>query len=235
MMKNQSSVLPPTSREAIRILLLDSHTLVRDGLRRLIDDQPDLEIIGEAGSLNQACAITAAMKPDIILLELNLDGVVDLQVIPALLQASPTSRILLVTSLNENQLFQKAVHLGIMGVLRKEESSQALLKAIRKVNAGEIWLDRTMIADVITNLTRGQVKKQNNPETIKINQLSDREKEVIELIGRGCKNKQIADILSISEVTVRHHLTSIYNKLEVSDRLELIIYAYQHNLAVLPS
>ncbi len=218
----------------ISVLVLDHHTLVREGLQRLLETQVDLEVVGEAGSLNQACAIAASQKPNIILLELNLDGILELQVIPALLKASPNSRILLVTGINENLLFHQSVNLGVMGVLRKEESSQVLLKAIRKVHAGEVWLDRTMIADVINNLTRGNNRKQSNPEAIKIDQLSEREREVITLIGRGFKNKQIADQLSISEVTVRHHLTSVYNKLCVSDRLELIIYAYQNNLAVLP-
>ena len=231
-MKSQFSHLSETS--AIRILLLDHHTLMRDGLRRLFEDQADLELVGEAGSLNQACAMASAACPDLILLELNLDGELDLQAIPELLKAAPQARLLLVTGLNENQLFHQAVNLGAMGVIRKEEGSQTLLKAIRKVHAGEVWLDRTMIADVISNLTRGQNQTKADPEAVKIQQLSQREREVIVLIGLGLKNKQIADRLSISEVTVRHHLTSIYNKLEVSDRLELIIYAYQNNLAELP-
>lgn len=234
-MKSQPPISTEHYPKQIRILLLDHHTLMRDGLRRLLDDQADLELIGEAGSLNQACAIASSTQPDLILLELNLNGELDLQAIPELLTASPQSRILLVTGLNENQLFHQAVNLGAMGIVRKEESGQVLLKAIRKVHAGEVWLDRTMIADVITNITRGQFKKKADPEAEKIRQLSEREREVVTLIGLGLKNKQIADKLSISEVTVRHHLTSIYSKLNVSDRLELIIYAYQNNLAELPA
>lgn len=227
----KSQLYPPPESKAIRILLFDHHSLMRDGLRYLLDEQADMELVGEAGSFNQACAIAAATRPDLILLELNLDGELDLQIIPELLKVAPQARLLLVTGFNENQLFHQAVNLGAMGVVRKMESSQTLLKAIRKVHAGEVWLDRTMIADVISNLTRGH---QADPEALKINQLSEREREVIALIGLGLKNKQIADKLSISEVTVRHHLTSIYSKLNVSDRLELIIYAYQNNLAELP-
>jgi DNA-binding NarL/FixJ family response regulator len=232
-MKTEFSQPPESS--VIRIMLLDHHTLMRDGLRSLFEDQADLKLVGESGSLKQACAIAAASHPDLILLELNLDGELDLQVIPELLGAAPQTRLLLVTGMNENQLFHQAVNLGVMGVVRKEEGSQTLLKAIRKVHAGEIWLDRTMIASVITNLTRGRSHPKVDPEAQKISQLSEREREVIALIGHGLKNKQIADKLSISEVTVRHHLTSIYSKLEVSDRLELIIYAYQNNLAELPA
>ena len=235
MIKFQSSDPGHSYISKIRILVLDHHTLVREGLCRLIEGQLGMEIVGEAGSLNQACAIAAETNPDLILLELNLDGELELQIISDLLQVATQARILLVTGLNENQLFHQAVNLGAMGVIRKEESSQTLLKAIRKVHAGEIWLDRTTIANVITNLTRGQMHKKKDPEAGKIGQLSEREREVITLIGRGLKNKQIAESLSISEVTVRHHLTSIYNKLEVTDRLELIIYAFQNNLAELPA
>ena len=97
---------------------------MRDGLRRLFEDQVDLELVGEAGGLSQGCAIAKASHPDLILLELNLDGELDLQAIPELLKAAPHARLLLVTGLKENQLFHQAVNLGVMGVVRKEESGR---------------------------------------------------------------------------------------------------------------
>ena len=108
-----------------------------------------------------------------------------------------------------------------------------LVKAVRKVHAGEVWLDRVMMADVLTRITRGG-ENRDNPEAAKISSLSAREREVVDLIGMGLKNKEIAERLFLSEVTIRHHLTSIYNKLGVSDRLELLIYAYRHGLVQLP-
>lgn len=218
----------------VRVLLLDHHTLVREGLRLIIEAQPGMEVVGGAGSSDEALALVAELSPDIILLELNLDGVEDITLIDELMGADDEARILLVTGINKSDTLHQAVQFGAMGIVRKEESRAVLLKAIRKVHSGEVWIDRAMMADVLTNLSRNRLGQEEDPDTIKIEQLSNREREVIALIGQGCKNKQIGVQLFISEVTVRHHLTSIYSKLEVSDRLELIIYAYQNQLAELP-
>jgi len=109
-----------------------------------------------------------------------------------------------------------------------------LLKAITKVYAGEIWFDRSMMGSVLSQMSRVGKGNNQDPEAVKMATLTEREREIITLIGEGLKNKQIADRLFISETTVRHHLTSIFAKLEVSDRLELIIYAFRHNLAQSP-
>jgi DNA-binding NarL/FixJ family response regulator len=218
----------------IRVLLLDYHTMVREGLRCLIEGHPGLEVVGEAGVCEEAKSLIQQLSPDIILLELNLDGDLDIDLVPELLSVAEDGRIILVTGIHEAQIQHQAVQLGVMGVVTKEESSSVLLKAIEKVHAGEVWIDRMMMADVLTQMWRARSGEEEDPERVKISLLSDREREVVELIGMGLKNKQIADCLSISEVTVRHHLTSVYSKLGVSDRLELIIYAYRHELAELP-
>jgi DNA-binding NarL/FixJ family response regulator len=113
----------------------------------------------------------------------------------------------------------------------KERTAETLLEAIAKVNAGEVWLDSLLVANVLNELTRARTRPPTNPEEVKIKALTARERDIIKLIGQGLKNQTIADRLCISEATVRHHLTSIYGKLEVGDRLELAIYAYRHGLA----
>jgi DNA-binding NarL/FixJ family response regulator len=125
--------------------------------------------------------------------------------------------------------------MGAMGVVPKTSNRQTLYKAIEKVHAGEVWIDRAMIANVLTQLSRSRLDDETDPEAARIASLSDREREVITLIGKGLKNKEIAARLTISEITVRHHLSSIYSKLNVADRLELTIYAYRNGLADLPS
>ena len=157
-----------------------------------------------------------------------------MDIIPDLLAVSPKTRIILVTGFDEPEILQMAVQMGAMGILQKTVSSSVLKKAIEKVHAGEVWIDRTMMANVLTNLSRGGAGSELNSEQSRIETLSDRETEVIALSGEGLKNKQIAARLSISETTVRHHLTSIYSKLDVSDRLELAIFAYRYDLASLP-
>jgi DNA-binding NarL/FixJ family response regulator len=115
-----------------------------------------------------------------------------------------------------------------MGVVLKEKAAETLLRAIERVHAGEVWLERAMMASVLSQMTRAS--QQPDPEAAKIATLTTREREVIALIGEGLRNRQIAERLFISETTVRHHLTSIFAKLEVADRLELVIYAFRHAL-----
>jgi DNA-binding NarL/FixJ family response regulator len=122
-----------------------------------------------------------------------------------------------------------------MGLVLKVEAAKVVTTAIRKIHAGEVWLNRSTIANVLSEMTQTRPTRQMDAESEKVSRLTEREREVISLIGEGIRNKQIAERLFISEPTIRHYLTSIYEKLEVADRLELMIYAYQHNLAKLPT
>jgi two-component system nitrate/nitrite response regulator NarL len=230
-----SSPNPMINSKSIRILLLDYHDLVREGMRLLIECDKKMQVVGQAGGRAEAIALAQQLNPDIVLLELNLDGELDLQIIPELLTSSHHIRIILLTGIREAHTYYQAVQLGAMGVVRKTESSRVLLKAIEKVYQGEVWIDRIMMAQVLSRLSSPYRDGQEDEDSARIAQLSERELEVIQLIGKGLKNKEIAERLYISEVTVRHHLTSIYSKLGVSDRLELIIYAYRNNLAELPA
>ena len=198
----------------------------------LIESQPGLQVVGEVGNRTDALAVAACEQPDIILLDLDLGGDSALDCIPALLAVADQARVVILTGVYDSELHRRAVHLSAMGLVLKEKAAEVLLKAIEKVHAGEVWLERAMTASVLSEITRRQ-DQQANPETAKIATLTAREREVIALIGEGLKNQQIAKRLFISETTVRHHLTAIFGKLGVSDRLELVVYAYQHGLAKL--
>ena len=132
--------------------------------------------------------------------------------------------------MNDPKVQQKAVEDGVVGVISKTQPPETLIKAIEKVHAGEVWLERSLIANVLGRLSRSQPAVKVDQEAVSINSLSEREKEVVKLIGQGYKNKRISSELCISETTVRHHLTSIYDKLGVSDRLELLVYAHRYGL-----
>ncbi len=222
------------SSNAIRILLVDAHTLVRAGLRLLLESYPGLQVVGEASTAADALGMAAREKPDLVLFEPNPADCKSLELIPQLLAAANTTRVLLVTGVTDPQLHQQATILGAVGIVLKDQPAPVLIKAIERVHAGEVWLSRTTIAEVLTHLSRERLTENRNPEAAKIAFLSPREREVIRLVGQGLKNKEIAQALSISEITVRHHLTSIFSKLGVSDRLELIIYACQNGLAQSP-
>jgi two-component system nitrate/nitrite response regulator NarL len=222
--------MPGSSKNPIRIVLLDAHALFRVGLRYIIERQPGMIVVGEAGNVIEGIELISSLNPDIILYELNLECQPQYEITPLLVKASGSTRLILVTGLTDPQVQQKAVEDGVVGVISKTQPPETLLKAIEKVHSGEVWLERSLIANVLVRLSRNHPAIKVDPETASINSLSEREKEVVKLIGQGYKNKRISTELCISETTVRHHLTSIYDKLGVSDRLELLVYAHRYGL-----
>jgi len=225
--------MPSGAQNSIKIMLVDKHALVRTGLRMLIESQPGMSVVGEAGNSADALVVAASERPDIILLEPNGKEPIP-DCVARLTAAANRARVILVTDECDPDAHQQAIQSGVIGIVLKEQPADVLIKAIAKVHAGEAWIDRSLMADMLTKLARGWVEGEANPEAEKIAALSDKEREVITLIGQGLKNKEIAKRLSLSEVTVRHRLTSIFSKLSISDRLELILYAFQHDLVRLP-
>ena len=224
----------PIQPSPIRIILLDAHALVREGLRALIEYKSGITVVGQAGDQAQALDVAQRTQPDVILLELNL-GESTVDFIPDLLAVAKTARLILVTGVLDASTHYQAIQFGAVGIVSKDQSADILRKAIAKVYAGQAWLDRSTTAQVLTRMSRPRSngEKSDEPDS-KIALLSPREHEVIEALCRGLKNQDIADALSLSETTVRHHLTSIFAKLQVTDRLELIVYAYRNHLADLP-
>jgi two-component system nitrate/nitrite response regulator NarL len=221
--------------EPIRIVILDSHALVRAGLRSLIDEQASMKVVGEAGNLVDGLEAISSLHPDIVLFELNISDQLSPDMITQILLACDSTHPIIVTGINNPVIIQQLVENGAMGVVFKSQSPETLIKAIEKVNNGEVWLERSMIANVLSRLSRTNIPVKNNTEVENIDELSDREKEIVRLIGKGYKNKRISSQLCISETTVRHHLTSIYNKLGVTDRLELLVYAHRFGLVKPPN
>jgi two-component system nitrate/nitrite response regulator NarL len=214
----------------IRILLVDSQVVVRSGLRALIESRPGLEVVGEVGNQSDSITLATREQPDLILITLNEDS--DLDILPELLNSSEHPRILVLTSIRDPKVHQRAVRLGATGVVLKDTPAEVLFKAINKVHLGEVWLSRSTTANVLTKLVR--MNDEMDVESRKIATLTHRVREIVSLSGEGIKYKQIASRLFMSEATVRHHLTSIFDKLDVSDRLELIIYAYRYGLIKQP-
>ncbi len=214
----------------IRIVLVDDHMIVRTGLRMLIESQLGMIVVGEAAKNAEALVLTEREQPNVILLDLNLGEDRGIDILPQLLRAAPQSRILLLTGVSNTAEHLRALALGAVGLVLKEQAADILVKAIAKVNAGEVWLDRAMMASVITELSRKRDAEQQDPHVADIAALTIREREVIALICEGLQNKAIGQRLHISETTVRHHLTAIFDQLGVTNRLELVIYSYRHNI-----
>jgi DNA-binding NarL/FixJ family response regulator len=221
--------LPSLVTEALRVLIIDDHVLVRAGLRILLENQPGIAVVGEVSHAAEAMTIITRERPDIILLD--LDVATDLEVLPALHTITSGARVIVLTGMRDLESHRRAVRLGAIGLVRKEQASEVLIQAIAKVHAGEAWLDRALVASVLREITHLGSVQPADLKMMKIATLTSREREVITLVGQGLKNRVIAARLRIAEATVRHHLTSIFTKLSVVDRLDLVIYAYKHGLS----
>lgn len=216
----------------IRVLLIDDHVVMRVGLRMLIESQPGLTVVGEATNRAEAIKCVAREQPDIILLDLDLGGESGLDLIPVLRTTAAGARVIVLTGILDPGEHLQAIRLGALGLVMKDQLVEVLVKAIEKVHTGQTWLDPALAASVLAERSHG--RGQDSDEAKRIATLTERERAVIALICEGLKNKQIAMRLFISETTVVHHLTSIFNKVGVTNRLELLTYAYNHGLAQAP-
>jgi DNA-binding NarL/FixJ family response regulator len=220
--------VPETIRKVIRIALADEHTLFRAGLRKLLGAESDFEVVAECSGGPEILALIETAQPDLLLLDLHMPGVAGLDVLRELHEAAHQARILVLTaSENEDELAQ-AMKLGASGIVLKTSGTDLLMQAIRKVCDGEIWLDGRVTANVIRQLADSRqpsARPSDEPGG-----LTPREREIAALVGQGYKYREIAEMLSISEQTVKNHLRNMFHKLGVSDRLQLALYAIHHNL-----
>ena len=227
-------MMTTTTANPIRIILIEDDELTRLGLRTQIGKDPQLEVAGEAANRKDALSVAKEKQPDIILLDLNLGDDSGLELLPELLSVAAGARVIVVTGGRDLEAHQRAISHGAMGLVLKQDAVEHVTRAVKQVYDGDVWFNRSMMLKVITGMAQASAVKKPDPEAAKIKTLTEREREVIGLVGEGLKNKVIADRLCISETTVRHHLTSVFAKLEVSDRLELVIYAFKHGLSALP-
>lgn len=220
----------------IRILLVGDQPVIRVGLKLLIESYPGMTVVGQAGTNGDAPGLANGTQPHIIVLDAAEGSEAELACLPKLLRTAKEARALVLTGQVEARVQHRAVECGAMGVVQKTKEPEVLIKAIRKVHSGEAWLDRVTTASVLTELSRRSSREERDrSESDDIALLTKRERDVINYVAQGLKNRQVADHLSISDITVRHHLTSVFGKLGVADRFELIIYAYRHGLCAPPT
>ena len=212
----------------IRVMLVDAHRVVLCALQRLIDDErPELGVVATATEGRAAVKLAATAKPDVAVVDAELATETDAGLVPGLINGRNT-RVLLLGGARDGR-HELAVLRGACGVVHKDENPESLIKAIKKVHAGELWLDRSTTGRLFVELSR-QKSAQLDPEKRKLASLTGREHEVLRslVMQPGADNKTLAGALHIGEHTLRNHLSRIYDKLGVPNRLELYVFAQRH-------
>ncbi|MCB1908224.1 MAG: response regulator transcription factor [Rhodocyclaceae bacterium] len=217
---------------AIRVLLVDDHQTMLWGLSRLIESAaPLLQLVGTAQEATAALTLLEGGEVDVVLLDLDLNGVDGASLVPEIHKRCE-AKVLILTGSREMSDHERAVVKGARGVVRKDEPAEVILRAIERVHAGEIWANRQLMGRVLSSLAGPASVDQSDPEEAKIASLTPREREIAAAVVRhgGAKGAVIADALSISENTLRNHLSVIYDKLGLRNRLDLFAYASKHRI-----
>ncbi|HEY0064206.1 MAG TPA: response regulator transcription factor [Telluria sp.] len=219
-------------RSPIDVMLIDAQPIVLWGVQHLLAaPESGIKVIASASSVERARLTLETCMPDVVLMDLDLNGDCALCLLPVL-TASEHTRIVLYTASRDEALIERAIRAGAHGLLRKDAPVEQLIKAIGKVSEGELWIEHTLLARILQGLTRPAPARVPDPESTRLATLTAREHKIITCIvhGNGAANNQLAQSLFISEHTLRNHLVSIYRKLGVANRLELYVFAVKHRL-----
>jgi NarL family two-component system response regulator LiaR len=211
--------------EPITVLIVDDHLLVRQGVRAFLETQPDIRVLGDAGSGTEAIQLATELVPDVVLMDLVMPGMDGVEATRLLRRISPRSQVLVLTSYHQDEHIFPAIRAGALSYLLKDVSPVELAEALRKAARGEAVLHPRIAARVVQEL-HGARTEAFNP----FSDLSERELEVLRLIADGMGNSEIAQQLVISEKTVKSHVSNILSKLHVADRTQAAVYAWREGM-----
>lgn len=220
----------PSAKKKIRVLVVDDHTMFREGLCKLLEAEEDIAVVGQARTGSECLRWLGKLEADVVLLDLKMPDQDGLAVLGSLKESKSGVRAIALTASEDERDYVEAVRRGARGVVLKQAATERLLDGIRKVHAGEMWIDQRVAADVMKAITAPPLAPAAGERSL----LTPREREIVASVTQGFRNKEIADKLHISEQTVKNHLHNIFDKLGVSDRLELALYALHHRLSEPP-
>lgn len=223
-----------TEGKATRVVIVEPQALIRDALAALLHQAGFAAVTDTGGADHLLEATVSQQQPDVVLLSVDPANGAGASIFHQLPALAERWRTLVLTVGEDIAMHARAIELGAMGIVTRDQPGDLLIKAIRKVDAGELWLDRTRTAGVVSRLARGRKAREDDPDRSKVASLTRREREIVDLVAEGLKNKQIGDRLSISEATVRNHLTSVLDKLDLDDRFELAVFAFRNGLVACP-
>lgn len=210
----------------LRLFLVDDHAVVRVGLRALLEGEPDMEVVGEAGTAAEAIAAVPHVRPDIVLMDIRLPDLSGIEACRRIRKMTPETQVVMLTSYADDDLVLEAIEAGAVGYVLKHLSTDALLDAIRAVGQGEGILD-----PAVTRRLLSRIRKAIQTEhSAAFRELSEREMQILALMARGKSNSEIARILGLQEKTVRNHVSTIFSKIGVTNRVEAATYAVRHHI-----
>jgi len=214
-------------KEQIKIVIADDHSMIREGLKQLLELDGDIQVVGEAGNGEECLSVIESIKPDVVLLDINMPVMNGLKMLEALRSSkNKNQKVLILTIHNEVEYLLKADEIGVEGYVLKDAESAILKKAIYTVNSGEKYIDYSMVPILNEKLAQENEKQEDE-------KLTRREVEVLKLLAEGLFNKEIAYKLSISEKTVKNHVSNIFKKIGVFDRTQAAVYAIKNNIVEL--
>ena len=224
-----NSPKPISINRPVRIVIANDHPIFQYGLLKLLETKPLLQVVGQAANEDEAVTMVRQIQPDLVLLDLAMSPLPGLEVLRSITRFSNSTRTILFTGSIDKTKILEALQLGARGLVLKKSTTETLFKCISAVMAGQYWVGRDSIADLVHYLwdQRFTSKKQTRKPNFG---LTERELEIVSAIASGCTNRDIAEEFSISQQTVKHHLTSIFYKTGVSNRLELALFAINHRL-----
>ncbi len=210
----------------IKILLVDDHAIVRLGLTTLLNDQPDMQVVGEACTANEALKAVETLQPDVVLMDIRLPGEGGIEATRRVSARFPASKVVMLSSFADDELVMRAISAGAMGYVLKQVGNDELLRAIRAAARGEALLDPSTTARLLSKVRAAD--RQADEDAFR--DLSDREMDVLTPLTRGKTNAEIGHLLNLSEKTVGNYIGSMFKKLGLNNRIELAAYAYEHHL-----
>jgi len=210
-----------------RVLLVDDHEVVRLGLLTLIGDQPELQVVGEAGTAAEAVRAVERLHPDVVLMDIRIPGEGGIEATRQIMERFPRTKVVMLTSYADDKLLVRAIRAGAVGYVLKQVGNEELLRAIAAAARGEALLDPSTTARLLTRVR----ELDRQAEMSAFHDLSQRELQVLTLVAQGKTNGQVARELYLSENTVRNYLATIMKKLDLSNRAELAAYAAEHNIS----
>jgi DNA-binding NarL/FixJ family response regulator len=209
-----------------RVLLVDDHEVVRLGLMTLINDQPNMQVVGEAGTTAEGVRAVEQLHPDVVLMDIRLPGEGGIEATRQIMTNFPQTRVVMLTSFADDELVVRAIRAGAVGYVLKQVGNEELLRAIAAAARGEALLDSSTTARLLSRVREAERKADEDA----FRDLSDREMDVLAELARGKTNAEIGQVLNLSEKTVRNYVSTILEKLHLTNRIELATYAVEHHL-----